>query len=68
MTLAGGRSRTPLQINDGREAVADPDAVVACGWTNSEFGFVVPGVSGANMPGKLFVALQLEVAHDFTEG
>jgi hypothetical protein len=58
----------PSQVNDEREAVADRDVAVACGLKYSEFVLVGPGVIGANMQGKLFVALQLEVAHHFTEG
>jgi hypothetical protein len=34
----------------------------------SEFVVVALGVIGANVEGKLFVALQLEVAHHFVEG
>ena len=49
----------PLELTCGCEAT---------GLTYSELVLAAPWMIGANMQGKLFVALQLEVARHFTEG
>jgi hypothetical protein len=58
----------------GRSLCAPPRCLrMTAGWEDvllnySEFVLVTLGVIGANVEGKLLVALQLEVAHHFVEG